>query len=145
MSRRHVSVLLSAVTTVAILPFSVFAQAQPSPVVSHRLAYDSIEHHLASYLTYAQEAGHSVDRYYFRNDSLFFLYHRLEFPTGPDSPMGVEEERLYFSADTLVRWLGAHSANHAVSTAAAKRRGKEALTRAMAFRLAVAGCPDHAS
>ena len=101
-------------------------------MVSHRLAYE-------------QEAGHSIDRYYFRNDSLFLLYHRLEFPRGPESPMGVEEERLYFSADTLVRWLGAHSANHPLSTPAAKRRGKEALARATAFRLAVAGCPDHTS
>jgi hypothetical protein len=95
--------------------------------------------------TYAQEAGHSVDRYYFRNDSLFFLYHRLEFPTGPESPMGVEEERLYFAADTLMRWLGTRSTNHALSTPAAKRRGKEALARATAFRLALSGCPDRTS
>jgi hypothetical protein len=89
--------------------------------------------------TYAQEAGHSVDRYYFRSDSLFFLYHRLEFPTG------AEEERLYFAADTLVRWLGTRSANHALTTPAAKRRGKEVLARATAFRLALAGCPDRTS
>jgi hypothetical protein len=95
--------------------------------------------------TYAQEAGHSIDRYYFRNDSLFFLYDRLEFPTGPDTPNRVEEERLYFAADTIVRWLGAHNAHHSLSTPATRQRAKEALTRAAAFRQALAGCSSHTS
>jgi hypothetical protein len=95
--------------------------------------------------TYAQEAGHSIDRYYFRNDSLFFLYDRLEFPTGPETPNRVKEERLYFAADTLVRWLDARNAQHALSTPATRQRAKEALTRAAAFRQALEGCPDHTS
>lgn len=95
--------------------------------------------------TYAQEAGHSTDRYYFRNDSLFFLYHRLEIPTGPDTPNRSEEERLYFSADTLVRWLGARNVSHAPSTQRARERTKEALARASAFRGTLAACRDHAS
>jgi hypothetical protein len=162
------------------LPMAGCAQSTSSPVATHRLVYDSIEHRLSVYrhvladpshlkaiptdevpaaleaycdgdklrlvvATYAQEAGHSMDRYYFRNDSLFFLYDRLEFPTGPDTPNRVEEERLYFTADTLVRWLGVRNTQHALSTPASRHRGKEAVMRAGAFRQALAGCPDHTS
>ena len=90
--------------------------------------------------TYAEEAGHSVDRYYFRNDSLLFLYHRLDVPTGPRTPDHIDEERLYLSADTLVRWLGAHNASRPLPTPRARQRTKEALSRAAAFRRALAGC-----
>jgi hypothetical protein len=95
--------------------------------------------------TYAQEAGHSIDRYYFRNDLLFFLYHRSEIPTGPDAPNRVDEERLYFSADTLVRWLGAHNTSRALVTLRAKRRSTEALARASTLEHKLRGCSDHPS
>jgi hypothetical protein len=95
--------------------------------------------------TYAEEAAHSIDRYYFRNDSLFFVYHRLEVPTGPDTPNRVEEERLYFSADTLVRWLGDRNASRALSSPSARRRAEIALVRASALQRSLAGCSDHVS
>ena len=95
--------------------------------------------------TYAQEAGHSIDRYYFRNDSLFFLYNRLEIPTGPDTPDRVEEERLYFTADTLVRWLGTRNAQHALSAPATRQRARDELARTATFREALASCSDHPS
>ena len=95
--------------------------------------------------TYAEEAAHSIDRYYFRNDSLFFVYHRLEVPTGPDTPNRVDEERLYFSADTLVRWLGVRNASHSLSSPSARRRAKKALGRASALHRSLDGCSEHGS
>jgi hypothetical protein len=94
---------------------------------------------------YHGETGDATYRFHFDHDSLFFVLvdSRRGRPDGttpyPKRTI-VERARYYFTADRLVRWLGAGNKPQAVSSHAATEQETELLGDARRLRAAMTEC-----
>lgn len=77
--------------------------------------------------TYLGETGRASERYYFWNDSLEFLFGKVEHYDRPLSGRvrSTEEERLYWNRGQLIRWLQGKT-RQPLTNAAARERNSEA-------------------
>jgi hypothetical protein len=94
---------------------------------------------------YYGETGDATYRFYFDHDSLFFVFveSRRGQPNGRDPyppRTRVEHERFYFTADRLIRWLGAKNEARSVATSDAKERGGQLLGDAQRLRAVMPAC-----
>ena len=77
--------------------------------------------------TYLGETGRASEQYYFWNDSLEFLFRKVEHYDRPLSGRvsSTEEERLYWNRGQLIRWLQGKT-RQPLTNAAARERSSEA-------------------
>jgi hypothetical protein len=91
------------------------------------------------------ETGDATERFYFDNDSLLFVFaeSRRGIPNGRDpypKRTIVDQERFYFSADRLVRWLGNRNVRQSVTSSEALDRAAELLNEVRSFKAVMPAC-----
>jgi hypothetical protein len=94
---------------------------------------------------YYGETGDAAYRFYLDRDSLLFVLgeSRRGRPNGRDpypKRTIVEQERFYFTADRLVRWLGNKNVPQAVTSPEASERASDLLSDVRRFRAVMAAC-----
>ena len=94
---------------------------------------------------YYGETGDATYRYYFDNDSLFFVLveTRRGQPNGRDAyprRTRVEHERFYFKDNRLIRWLGNKNEARTIATSAAKEKEGQLLGDAQRLRAVMPAC-----
>lgn len=94
---------------------------------------------------YYGETGDVTDQFYFDRDSLVFVLEtsRRGRPNGRDpypKRTMVEQERLYFTGDRLVRWLGARNVSRPVTSSEARQRSRHVLSDVRRFKAVMPAC-----